>query len=355
MAEQSYQAGDGDGGARMDKWLSEQSDTLSRTRAKALVEGGHVRGGGQVITDPRAKVVAGEVYIIDEPEVAAAEPVAEDIPMEILFEDSDLIVVNKPAGMVVHPAAGSWTGTLVNALLYHCGDSLSGIGGVARPGIVHRIDKDTSGVLVVAKSDAAHQGLTKAFAAHDIERAYVAFTRCAPKPASGRIETRIARSNTDRKKMAVVRESQLSPSALWHDPNAGDFQEKGKVAITNYEMVTGYGRLDERSVSPAAAKVECRLETGRTHQIRVHLAHIGAPLIGDGVYGRHRGIKAWGKGDAFDEATQTARALLRQALHAKVLGFAHPVTGEALRFEADLPDDLAALERALAAMPRTGR
>jgi 23S rRNA pseudouridine1911/1915/1917 synthase len=236
----------------------------------------------------------------------------------VLFEDQHLIVIDKPAGMAVHPAPGTPSGTLVNALLHHCGDSLSGIGGVARPGIVHRLDKDTSGVMVAAKTDAAHAGLSKLFAAHDIERAYVALSRGAPPKLKGVVETQIGRSSSDRKKMAVLKSG-------------------GRRAVTHYIVERRFGP----QARALAARVACRLETGRTHQIRVHLASLGAPCLGDPLYGS--GTPA----PAVREAIAKA-GLVRQALHAGLLGFIHPITQQALRFEAAPPPDMRALEAALA-------
>jgi 23S rRNA pseudouridine1911/1915/1917 synthase len=247
-----------------------------------------------------------------------AEPEPEDIPLDILFEDAHLIVVNKAAGMAAHPAPGSWRGTLVNALLHHCAGQLSGIGGVARPGIVHRLDKDTSGVMVAAKSDAAHAGLSALFAAHDIDRVYIALTRGAPDPAKATVVSRLGRSPHDRKKMAVLR--------------AG-----GREAITHYRVEARFGPAER----PLAARIACRLETGRTHQIRVHLASKGAPVLGDALYGS--GPPA----ASVREAMRTA-GLSRHALHAAVLGFIHPITGQRLRFETAPPADMRDLERELA-------
>ncbi|MAI90079.1 RluA family pseudouridine synthase [Ponticaulis sp.] len=339
-----------DAGTRLDRWLASQVPELSRSRLKGLIDDGQVEPANGAKIDPKFKVSAGESYTLTLPDPEPATPEAEDIPLDVLFEDEHLIVIAKPCGMVVHPAPGAWSGTLVNALLHHCGDSLSGIGGVARPGIVHRLDKDTSGVMVVAKSEVAHTGLVARFQAHDMDRRYLAITRGAPRPLIGRIETRIDRSSSDRKKMEVVRESQRSASADWHEPDGDGYVERGKHAITNYTTLEGFGQLDEKSGLPAAAMVECRLETGRTHQIRVHMAHIGAPVIGDPVYGKHKGIKAFGEGEAFIEATSAARAFRRQALHAYILGFDHPVTGEALHFEQPPPDDMAELIAKLRAM-----
>lgn len=330
------EAADSDAGTRLDRFLSEQFELLSRSRAKALVKAGAASMNGVQITDPRAAITAGAVYTLEMPPAAPATPEPEDIPLEILFEDADLIIVNKPAGMAVHPAPGSWQGTLVNALLHHCNGELPGIGGVERPGIVHRLDKNTTGVMVAAKTEAAHAGLSALFAAHDIERVYLAATRGAPRPLVGTVDAAIARSTNDRKKMAVVR-----------NPESG----AGRRAVTHYKAAETFGLRDKGAGVPAAALMECRLETGRTHQIRVHMGHIGAPLIGDPVYGKNRGISAYGTGEAFIEATTAARKFPRQALHAAVLGFVHPVTGEDLRFEAPLPEDMSALVEALRAMP----
>ena len=256
------------------------------------------------------------------PPVVAATPQPEAIPLTVLFEDADLIVIDKAPGMAAHPAPGCETGTLVNALLAHCGDSLSGIGGVARPGIVHRLDKDTSGVMVAAKSDRAHAGLSALFATHDIERTYVALTRGAPSPEKGRIQTQIGRSNSDRKKMAVLK--------------AG-----GREAITDYVVQKTFGQPAKASAAPLAARVACTLHTGRTHQIRVHLASKGSPLLGDPVYGS-------GSPAIPVRAAVAEVGLTRQALHAAVLGFVHPVTGQALRFETAPPEDMQRLEALLA-------
>ena len=326
-------------GTRLDRFLSEEIESLSRSRAKTLVKEGAVRqaakGSELVQTDPRAGVVAGVTYIVAMPEPVAAIPQPEDIPLDVLFEDEHLIMINKPSGMAVHPAPGSWQGTLVNALLHHCAGQLPGIGGVERPGIVHRIDKDTTGVLVVAKTEPAHKGLSALFAAHDIQRTYLALTRGAPRPMAGTVDMPIARSRVDRKKMAVVEE---------------DEGREGKRAITHYKALATYGKISKVEARPAAALIECKLETGRTHQIRVHMAYKGTSLIGDPVYGRHRGIKAFGSGEAFETATQLARKLTRQALHAASLGFVHPITGEDIFVETPLPDDLAAIKTAFEAL-----
>lgn len=303
-------------GQRLDKALAPLFPALSRARLQALIGEGRLSLDGQPVADASRKARTG-TYVLSVPPPAAAEPAPEAIPLTVLYEDQHLIVVDKPAGMAAHPAPGSWTGTLVNALLHHCGDSLSGVGGVARPGIVHRLDKDTSGVMVAAKSDAAHQGLSRLFSTHDIDRLYIALTRGAPSPAAATIETRIGRSPGDRKKMAVLR--------------AG-----GREAITHYRVEAAFGPANK----PLAARVACRLETGRTHQIRVHMASKGSPCLGDPVYGA--GQPATAVREMIREA-----GLSRQALHAAVLGFVHPITGEALRFETPLPADMAALQACL--------
>ncbi len=306
-------------GGRLDKTLAALAEDLSRARIQALLAAGAVSRNGEVVRDGSAKAQPG-AYEILVPPVIAAEPEPQDIPLKVLFEDSHLIVVDKPPGMAVHPAPGSPDRTLVNALLHHCGASLSGIGGVARPGIVHRIDKDTSGVLVCAKTDAAHQGLSALFFRHDIDRAYVALTRGAPKPRKGTVQSLLGRSAHDRKKMAVLKSG-------------------GREAITHYETTALFGPSDR----PTAARVRCRLETGRTHQIRVHMASKGAPCLGDAVYGSGSPAPAV-------RAAMAEAGLTRQALHAQVLGFIHPITGEPLRFEAPLPADMAQLEALLGAL-----
>jgi len=303
---------------RIDKVLADLLPEMSRARIQALIAEGRVSRDGAPVADASAKAQPGD-YRLEIPPPVAAEPQAEAIPLTVLFEDAHLIVVDKPAGMAVHPAPGSESGTLVNALLHHAGASLSGIGGVARPGIVHRIDKDTSGVVVVAKTDAAHQGLSALFAAHDIERLYIALTRGAPRGAArGTIEGAIGRSTADRKKMALVRTG-------------------GRHAVTHYAVERLFGPAEK----PLAARVACTLETGRTHQIRVHLASVGAPCLGDPAYGS-------GPPAEKVRLAIAAAGLARQALHAAVLGFRHPVTGEAMRFESPLPRDMATLQGLLA-------
>ncbi len=292
-------------GERLDKALAEATE-LSRERIKALIAQGRVLLDGAPARSPSAKPAAGTAFAIDIPEAAPAEAQPQDIPLAIVYEDEHLLVIDKPAGLVVHPAAGNPDGTLVNALLHHCRGQLSGIGGVARPGIVHRIDKDTSGLLVVAKSDTAHEGLAKQFADHSIERAYLAVVNGHPNPLSGTISGRIGRSDANRKKMAVL----------------PDESKRGKHAVTHYRTLQLLGDC---------ALVECRLETGRTHQVRVHMASIGNGLLGDPLYGRPGGkIRPLLTGIGFR----------RQALHAAVLGFIHPVSRESLRFSSELPADM---------------
>jgi 23S rRNA pseudouridine1911/1915/1917 synthase len=303
-------------GQRLDKVLAPLFPDLSRARLQALIGEGSLSLDGQPVTDASRKAKAG-TYVLSVPPPAPADPEPQALPLSILYEDEHLIVVDKAAGMAVHPAPGTPNGTLVNALLHHCGDSLSGIGGVARPGIVHRLDKDTSGVMVAAKSDLAHQGLSKLFATHDIDRLYVALTRGAPSPSQGTIDTQLGRSLSDRKKMAVLKSG-------------------GRQAITHYRVEASFGPLER----PLAARVECRLETGRTHQIRVHMASKGSPCLGDPVYGASQAA-----GPVREQIA--AAGLKRQALHAAVLGFVHPVTGQTLRFETALPPDMAALEAGL--------
>ena len=314
-------------GGRLDRFLATQAEQapeldapLSRTRIKALIQDGAVFENSTAVTDPSTPVRAGASYRLVLPPVRDATPKGQDIPLNILFEDDHLIVLDKPAGLVVHPGPGQPDGTLVNALLAHCGDSLTGIGGVMRPGIVHRLDKDTSGVMMAAKTDRAHQRLTEMFAAHDLDRCYHALVWGTLAERDGRIEAPLGRSNRDRKQQAVV-------------PN-------GRFAATNW---TGL-----RQLPPFASLVECRLETGRTHQIRVHMAHIGHPVLGDKLYGT--GMKS--RAVHLSEAQKTAlEALDRQALHATALGFEHPRTGKTHFYEASLPQDLAALLEAMAKLP----
>ena len=314
--------------ARLDRALADAWPDLSRNRLQALIRAGHVAVDGRAALDPAARAEAGATVTLDEPAPIEAQPRPEPIPLAIVHEDAHLIVIDKPAGLVVHPGAGHGTGTLVNALLYHCGAGLSGIGGVARPGIVHRLDKDTSGLLVVAKTDAAHRGLADQFADHGrtgpLERAYLAYVWGQPPARRGTVDAAIARSDWDREKMAIAPE------------------ERGRRAVTHYEVVESFGAPGEPAV---ASSVVCRLETGRTHQIRVHLAHLRHPLIGDEVYGA--GFRT--KESLLPPAARAAvEALGRQALHAALLQFAHPATGEIMRFESPPPDDLRRLAAGLA-------
>jgi 23S rRNA pseudouridine1911/1915/1917 synthase len=306
--------------ARLDKALSDALPHVSRARLQALMAAGAVSLDGRIVSSGSKAAEPGQ-YRILVPAPLAADPEPEDLALTVLFEDAHLIVVDKPAGMATHPAPGSETGTLVNALLHHCGDSLSGIGGVARPGIVHRLDKGTSGVMVAAKHDKAHQGLTALFAAHDIERTYIALTRGTLTPERGRIESRLGRSTHDRKKMAVLKSG-------------------GREAITDYVVERVFGLPAKAGGAPLAARVACTLHTGRTHQIRVHMASKGAPLLGDPVYGS--GPPAGAVRDAI-----TTSGLTRQALHAAILGFVHPITHEPLRFETSPPEDMTALQARL--------
>jgi 23S rRNA pseudouridine1911/1915/1917 synthase len=302
---------------RLDRWLAERvavmpdAPDLSRSRLKALILGGQVSMGGETITDPSVTVKPDQDYQILVPPPVADTPLPQDIPLDVVFEDEHLIIVNKPPGLPAHPAPGSLDTTLVNALLAHCGDSLSGIGGVRRPGIVHRLDKDTTGLMVVAKSDEAHHGLVHQFAARTIGRSYIALVWGSVAQFEGRIEGPIGRSRRNRKKMAVTTHG-------------------GKSAATRYKVLKRFREI--------ATLVECRLESGRTHQIRVHMTHIGHGLIGDPLYGggdRRKG--------STDIEVAAAKQMGRQALHANSLAFIHPVTDEEISFTSDMPDDFARL------------
>ena len=334
-------------GARVDKWLSDNISELTRTRVKTLIDGGSLTRGGETFRDPSWKLREGEAYRLTIPPLEDPAPKPEAIPLDVVYEDADLIVVNKPSGLVVHPAPGAWSGTLVNALIHHCGDTLSGIGGARRPGIVHRIDKDTSGLLVVAKHDAAHQKLSAAFSAHDIDRVYQAIAVGAPRPGVGSIDAPIARKPHDRTKMTVVNEWQYDEEEDVRTPKHG-----GRHAVTHYKVIEAFGRQRAKLKGDALASlIECTLETGRTHQIRVHLSSINCPLVGDQTYGRGPGLSGLKPGEPeTDHAISTIRDFKRQALHAKVLGFEHPVTGEAVRFEREAPDDFQELLAALRAL-----
>jgi 23S rRNA pseudouridine1911/1915/1917 synthase len=324
-------AGD-EGSIRLDRVLAVRSPALSRSRLKALILAGQVSIktrtiGATAVRDPAYHVAAGDTITIDVPPAVAAEPAGEDIALDIVFEDDDIIVIDKPKGLVVHPAAGHETGTLVNALIAHCGASLSGIGGVKRPGIVHRLDKDTTGLMVAAKNDRAHQSLTEQFADHGrtgaMRRGYMAFAWGVPNRKTGTVDAPIDRHPYAREKMAV--------------------REGGREAITHWEVQESFNGRDGK---PVAALLACQLETGRTHQIRVHLAHIGHPLLGDNVYGPHFKTKA----SALRPQSQAALLDLgRQALHAYLLVLKHPRTGEVLEWISALPPDLASLRNSLEA------
>ncbi len=325
-----------DKGLRLDKFLSNKFSDISRSRLKSLIGEGQVimQGVDKKIEDPSYRIKVGDGFSITVPEVVDPEPEGEDIPLDIHYEDDDLLVLYKPAGMVVHPAPGNNSGTLVNALIHHCGDSLSGINGVKRPGIVHRIDKDTSGLMVVAKSDKAHKGLSKQFARHTLERAYLAVVWGVPNPTSGTIDMPLKRDPKNRLKITV--------------------REGGKEAITHYKVIK---RLEPprkimsrdnvtKGLPPSLSLVECRLETGRTHQVRVHMAHNGYPLVGDPLYSRRSNPQK----NFTDRAREALANFNRQALHAYVIGFTHPVTKEALTFEIELPNDIKQLIKALEAV-----
>jgi 23S rRNA pseudouridine1911/1915/1917 synthase len=318
-----------DEGQRLDRFIAARSPDLSRSRVRDLIKLGQVSAGGRTIIEPDYRVKSDEIFAIGVPESTAALPEAEHIPLKVLYEDSELIVIDKQAGLVVHPAAGNWTGTLVNALIAHCGDSLSGIGGVRRPGIVHRLDKDTTGVMVVAKTDAAHQGLALQFADHGREgmlrREYLALVWGEPKPRKGVIETKLARHPGNRLKMAVTR---------------GD----GKHALTEYMVTKRFAEKGKKSGNALASLVECVLKTGRTHQIRVHLDHIGHPIIGDAVYGA--GFRSKTRA-LHGEAQSAIDRITRQALHAAVLGFLHPISGKSVQFRSELPADMREIMEAL--------
>ncbi len=310
-----------DAGTRLDRALQRQLPELSRTRLKQLILGGRIARDGTVLRDPAQRAGSGASIVVMLPEPDEPSPRAQPIPLDIRFEDEHLIVIDKPAGMVVHPAPGNPEGTLVNALLAHCGPSLSGIGGVRRPGIVHRLDKDTSGLLVAAKTETAHRALSHDFAARRIERAYSAIVWGVPAPAVGEIAGNIGRSPANRKKMAVVAAA------------------RGKPALTRYRIERRFGAEGIWH----ASLIECRLLTGRTHQIRVHLAHIGHPLIGDPVYGTRAGRALVHLGARAGPAGAAIAGFPRQALHARLLGFTHPVTGELLTLDSPLPDDMMGL------------
>ncbi|MBL6933837.1 MAG: RluA family pseudouridine synthase [Alphaproteobacteria bacterium] len=305
-------AGEDHSGTRLDSFLAQAVSGLSRSRLKKLITDGHVTCGENPVKDPAFKVKSSQEFHIIVPEPEEATPRPQDIPLHVVYEDDQLIVINKPPGLVVHPAPGNPDRTLVNALLAHCGDSLSGIGGVKRPGIVHRLDKDTSGLMVAAKTDIAHAALAKQFANHSMERAYLAVVRGVPNPSQGEISSNIGRNPKNRKKMAVL-------------------PRGGKSAITRYRLIRTLGKSDP----PVASLVECRLATGRTHQIRVHMTNLGHPLVGDQLYGR-----AWRPAGVSGDAAAAIAAFKRQALHATMIGFKHPTSTKNLKFEQKIPLDM---------------
>src|SRR5580693_4097636 len=342
VTQKSFVVAEQEAGERLDRVLAGYVAELSRSRLKALIGAGAVTLDGHTIRDPNHRVNSGTTIAIDVPPLAPAKPAAEAIPLRVIYEDDDIIVIDKPRNLVVHPAAGNWTGTLVNALIAHCGDSLSGIGGERRPGIVHRLDKDTTGVMVVAKNDRAHQALAAQFADHGksdetFERSYLAFVWGAPDRSRGTIDRPIDRHPQARDRMAV--------------------RQGGREAVTHWQVLERYagkpgprrvGRAGkpEKPEAPVASLVACRLETGRTHQIRVHLASIGHPVMGDQVYGGGFRTKT---ALLPPEAQAALGALGRQALHAHILTVKHPTTGEIVTFRSELPPDLARLRTALAA------
>ncbi len=320
------EAGADAAGQRLDQWLAQRLGAdVSRSRVQALIRQGSVGVGGKPVLEPKHKLTAGVEVSVDMPQPEPPEPQGEAIALVVLYEDADLVVIDKPAGLVVHPGAGNWTGTLVNALIHHCGDSLSGIGGVKRPGIVHRLDKETTGVMVVAKNDRAHRILSEAFADHglsgDLERAYVALVWGTPKRHAGTIDAALGRA-ADRTRRAVV----------------PDGRSDARHAVTRYVVLERFA--EKPDATAMAALVECRLETGRTHQIRVHMAHIGHPVVGDPDYGQAFRTKA----NLLPEPLKSlVKDFPRQALHAKLLAFRHPSTNEIMRFEAPMPADMASL------------
>src|SRR5215475_13250632 len=326
-AREEFVTADAEAGDRLDRVLAARIAELSRTRIKALILAGEVSLGGRTIRDPGHRVNAGETVAIAIPAPEPATPEGEAIPLDIVYEDDEIIVLDKPKGLVVHPAAGHASGTLVNALIALCGESLSGIGGVRRPGIVHRLDKDTTGLMVVAKTDRAHASLTRQFADHgrtnEMQRGYLAFVWGVPNRNRGTVDAPIDRHPHAREKMAV--------------------REGGREAVTHYEVREVFNGQDGK---PVASLLALQLETGRTHQIRVHLSHIGHPLLGDSVYGSHFKTKASQLGP---QSQAALAALGRQALHAYLLALEHPRSGEILHWEAALPEDLLLLEKTLQA------
>ncbi len=313
MERLTVKAANEDEGQRLDKVLTRHAPQFSRARLQSLIEAGHVTAAGKALTGSSHKVKAGDEFIVTVPPAIEAEPRAQDIPLDIVYEDKDLLVINKSPDMVVHPAAGNWDGTLVNALLAHCGNELSGIGGVKRPGIVHRLDKETSGLMVVAKNDAAHKGLSEQLAKRTLKRVYEAIVWGNVSPVKGRVETNIGRSRANRQKMAVQ-------------------EEGGKEAVTDYEVLEGFGLV--------ASLVECRLQTGRTHQIRVHMAHIQHWLVGDPVYGRSAITRFLKLHKVSEKLAQSLKDFPRQALHAARLEFVHPISQNKIKLTAEAPGDM---------------
>ncbi|MCR9219142.1 MAG: RluA family pseudouridine synthase [Alphaproteobacteria bacterium] len=309
-----------DAGERCDRWLADRLPELSRNRLKSLILEGFVSADGETVSEPKTPVKPGSEVLVTVPPAAPATPQAQAIPLAVVYEDADLIVVDKPAGMAVHPAPGTPDGTLVNALLHHCAGGLSGIGGVARPGIVHRLDKETSGLIVCAKTDAAHAALSRQFAARSAGRRYLAVCWGRPEPPDGGVDAPIGRDPRQRTRMAIVR------------------GRAGKPAVTRYEVL--------RRLGPGASLLACKLQTGRTHQIRVHMTHIGCPLIGDPVYGRATPAR---RARLSPAARAAAEGFGRQALHAAALDFIHPTSGAAMHFDSPAPPDMARLIEALAA------
>lgn len=320
MERLEVKAANEDQGQRLDKVLTRHAPQFSRARLQSLIEAGHVTAGGKPMTGASQRVKAGDVFIVTVPPAQEAEPEPQDIALDIVYEDKDLLVINKAPGMVVHPAAGNWDGTLVNALLGHCGTELSGIGGVKRPGIVHRLDKETSGLMVVAKNDAAHKGLSEQLSSRSLTRVYEAIVWGNVTPATGRIETNIGRSRANRQKMAVQ-------------------EDGGKEAVTDYRLLESFGLV--------ASLVECRLQTGRTHQIRVHMAHIKHWLVGDPVYGRGTITRFLKLHKVPEKTAEALKEFPRQALHAARLEFVHPIRQNKLKFAAEAPDDMKNLLRQL--------
>lgn len=308
--------------SRLDKALSVLCDDLSRARVQGVIRDGGCRVNGVVVTNLSHKVVLDNVVELQVPDAVPSEILPEDIPLDIIYEDDELLVINKPVGMVVHPGAGNVSGTMVNALLHYCGDSLSGIGGVQRPGIVHRLDKDTSGLLMVAKTDRAHQGLSEQLSDRTLSRVYHALVIKVPTPLKGAVDIAIGRHSSHRVKMAVMTRG-------------------SKEARTNYRVLSNY--------NDACSLVECRLESGRTHQIRVHMAHIRHPLIGDPLYGAQKtAVMSALRGNGYEEdVVEAVLSFGRQALHAKSISFVHPVSGEQMSFDSDLPDDFSKLLKML--------